>query len=106
VDLAREMIRLSGYDPDVDIPIVFSGVRAGEKLFEEILGAEEGTEATEYEKIFVARDSRKNDEAELFDKIDTLIEMSIGREEGKIKIEDIIAKFKEIVPAYTPRKIK
>jgi len=39
VDLAREMIRLSGYEPDVDIPIVFSGVRAGEKLFEEIFVA-------------------------------------------------------------------
>jgi len=105
VDLAREMIRLSGYDPDADIPIVFSGVRAGEKLFEEILEAEEGTEATDYEKIFVARDSRKNDDAELFRKIDTLIEISSAGQDGKILTEDIVAVFKEIVPTYTPRKV-
>jgi FlaA1/EpsC-like NDP-sugar epimerase len=106
VDLAREMIRLSGYDPDVDIPIVFSGVRAGEKLFEEILGAEEGTEGTEYEKIFIAKDSRKNDAAELFRKIDLLIEMSSGRDEGRFRIDKINSLFREIVPTYTPNKVE
>ena len=50
VDLAKEMIRLSGYEPDQDIPIVFVGPRPGEKFFEDILTAEEGTEATKNEK--------------------------------------------------------
>jgi len=53
VDLAREMIRLAGYQPDVDIPIVFTGIRQGEKLFEEILTKTETP--TKYEKIFIAK---------------------------------------------------
>lgn len=55
VDLAQEMIRLSGRQPDLDIPIVFTGVRPGEKLFEEALSAEEGTSATQHQKIFIAK---------------------------------------------------
>ncbi len=55
VDLARDVIRFYGLEPDVDVPIVFSGIRPGEKLFEELLTAEEGTEATEYARLFVAR---------------------------------------------------
>ena len=55
VDLARDLIQLSGFEPDVDIPIVFNGIRPGEKLFEELLTAEEGTDSSRHEKIFVAR---------------------------------------------------
>lgn len=55
VDLARDLIRLSGFEPDVDIPIVFAGVREGEKLYEELLTAEEGTVATKHQRIYVAR---------------------------------------------------
>jgi FlaA1/EpsC-like NDP-sugar epimerase len=55
VDLAEQMIRLSGRTPYTDIPIVFSGVRPGEKLFEELLTAEEGTTATHHSQIFVAK---------------------------------------------------
>ena len=54
VDLARDLIRLSGFEPNKDIDIVFSGSRPGEKLFEELLTAEEGTIASKYEKIFIA----------------------------------------------------
>ncbi|KJS76708.1 MAG: polysaccharide biosynthesis protein [Desulfotomaculum sp. BICA1-6] len=55
VDLARDMIKLSGLEPDHDIKIKFTGVRPGEKLFEELLTAEEGSTATNHKRIFVAR---------------------------------------------------
>jgi FlaA1/EpsC-like NDP-sugar epimerase len=55
VDLARDLIKLSGLEPDVDIPIVFSGMRPGEKLFEELMTNEERTASTNHEKIFVAK---------------------------------------------------
>lgn len=57
LDLAKEMIRLSGFEPDKDIAIVFKGTRPGEKLFEEILTAEEGVSATKSQRIFVAKQS-------------------------------------------------
>jgi FlaA1/EpsC-like NDP-sugar epimerase len=53
VDLARDLIRLSGFEPDKDIKIVFSGLRPGEKLYEEVLMAEEGLKKTAHEKIFI-----------------------------------------------------
>lgn len=56
VDLARDLIKLSGLEPDVDIPIVFTGMRPGEKLYEELMTQEERLEsATAHEKIFVAK---------------------------------------------------
>ncbi len=55
LDLAKEMIKLSGLEPDKDIPIVFTGVRPGEKFFEEILNTEEGNIATHHQKIFVTK---------------------------------------------------
>lgn len=58
LDLAKDLIRLAGLEPYRDIDIVFTGVRPGEKLFEELLTAEEGTEASRHEKIWVARNSQ------------------------------------------------
>ncbi len=54
VDLARTMIALAGRRPDIDIPIRFTGLRPGEKLFEELFDRDEATEATEAEGVFVA----------------------------------------------------
>ena len=54
-DLARDLIRLSGLEPGVDVQIAYSGARPGEKLYEELLLAEEGTEPSPHEKIFVAK---------------------------------------------------
>jgi FlaA1/EpsC-like NDP-sugar epimerase len=59
VHIAEELIRLHGMEPNLDIDIRFTGLRPGEKLFEEILTAEEGTDASCHEKIFVARNSLK-----------------------------------------------
>ena len=55
VELAEEMIRFYGLEPGRDVPIVYTGIRPGEKLFEELLTAEEGTDATSHERLFVAR---------------------------------------------------
>ncbi len=55
VDLARDLILLSGLEPGKDIEVTFNGMRPGEKLFEELLTAEEGTDASRHTKIFVAR---------------------------------------------------
>ncbi|OGO76578.1 MAG: nucleoside-diphosphate sugar epimerase [Clostridiales bacterium GWB2_37_7] len=54
-DLARDLIRLSGYIPGVDIEIEYTGLRPGEKLYEELLLAEEGIKTTKHEHIFVAK---------------------------------------------------
>lgn len=55
VDLAVNLIKLSGFEPDKDIKIEFTGVRPGEKLFEELLTAEEGSTSTKHKRIFVAK---------------------------------------------------
>jgi FlaA1/EpsC-like NDP-sugar epimerase len=55
VDLARDLIKLSGLEPDRDIEIVFTGIRPGEKMYEELLTSEEGTTATKHKKIFIAK---------------------------------------------------
>jgi FlaA1/EpsC-like NDP-sugar epimerase len=57
VDMARDMIRLSGLAPDVDVKITFTGLRPGEKLFEELVGTEEKAEASSIESVFCVRRS-------------------------------------------------
>ena len=101
MDLAREMIRLSGHEPDVDIPIVYSGLRPGEKLFEELLGAEEGSEPTEHAKIYRVRTSSRRNESDLMEKVERLI--GLGFKNGSR--EEIVACLKEIVPTYSPRDL-
>jgi len=93
VDLAKEMIRLSGYEPDKDIPIVFVGERPGEKLFEDTLTVKEQNQATKNKKIFVAKLSSVDEDTlhELLQKLGTLS-----------KREEIIAALQSIIPNYTP----
>jgi FlaA1/EpsC-like NDP-sugar epimerase len=55
VALAKDLIKLQGLEPNIDIKIEFTGLRPGEKLFEELLTAEEGTEATKHQSIFTAK---------------------------------------------------
>lgn len=54
-DMARNLIRLSGYEPDVDIPIEYTGLRPGEKMFEECLKEEEGLQKTANDLIFIGK---------------------------------------------------
>jgi FlaA1/EpsC-like NDP-sugar epimerase len=63
-EFAEELIRLHGLEPYKDIDVRVTGLRPGEKLFEEILTAEEGTDASQHEKIFVARNSTGYSRAE------------------------------------------
>jgi FlaA1/EpsC-like NDP-sugar epimerase len=65
VDIAEELIRIHGLEPYKDIDIQITGLRPGEKLFEEILTAEEGTDASRHEKIFIARNGVKFSLAEM-----------------------------------------
>jgi FlaA1/EpsC-like NDP-sugar epimerase len=95
VELAKSMIRLSGLEPDRDIPIVFTQPRPGEKLFEEILTAEEGALATQNEKIFIAKLSEV-DSAKLNKALEKLKEAADFNEK-----ENITKIFKEIIPTYT-----
>jgi FlaA1/EpsC-like NDP-sugar epimerase len=84
VDLARDLIKLSGFEPDVDIPIVFSGVRPGEKLFEELMTDEEKGGATAHEKIFVAQPAPL-DQGALDRTVQTLQEAALRSDHGVIR---------------------
>ena len=102
IDLAREMIKLSGYKPDVDIPIAFTHIRAGEKLYEEILSAEEGVESTEYDKILKARSTNEKNTDALIKKMNLLIKTSYTNN----KEDEIIKLMREIVPTYKPSEYR
>ena len=54
-DMARNLIKLSGYEPDVDIDIVYTGLRPGEKLYEELLMEEEGLQDTPNHMIHIGK---------------------------------------------------
>ncbi|MBC7344405.1 MAG: polysaccharide biosynthesis protein, partial [Clostridia bacterium] len=83
LDIAKELIRFHGLEPDKDIPIVFTGIRPGEKLREELLTAEEGTEATKHKQIFVARMSAEISETELSKYLEKLEELATFASDGK-----------------------
>lgn len=93
-DLAKNMIRLAGYVPGNDIEIVYTGLRPGEKLYEELLNQKELTIPTTHEKILVAK-VREYD----YDLVNTLIDKLIRcAQEGKIF--PTVQIMKEIVPEY------
>lgn len=94
LDLARNMIRLAGYTPEKDIPIVFTGLRPGEKLYEELLNQKETTLPTDNKKIMIAR-VREFDFDVVSKQIDTLIETSYTN-----KPFTIVKQMKQLVPEY------
>jgi FlaA1/EpsC-like NDP-sugar epimerase len=74
VDLAKNMIRLSGLKPDRDIKIVFTGLRPGEKLHEELSGIEEGTERTRIEKVRLICPPRQSKNGAPYFRLETILE--------------------------------
>ena len=94
-DLAKDLITLSGLMPDKDIEIKITGLRPGEKLFEELLSAEDGTEKTTHKKIFTAR-IKEIDKDELDKEISKILEITDG--------EEVVAALQKIVPTYTPNR--
>ena len=93
--MARDLIRLSGYEPDVDIPIVYTGLRPGEKLYEELLMEEEGLQDTENKLIHIGKPIEMDDEK--FKEQLKRLEAAYKTEADNMK--DLVA---EIVPTYKP----
>src|SRR5690606_28555806 len=92
--LARDLIRLSGYELDQDIEIKFTGMRPGEKLFEEIAVDDENVDKTKHPKIYVGR-FRPQALAEVERGLAELHRLSDGHDAAAIK-----AAFRRIVPEY------
>lgn len=96
-DMARNLIRLSGFEPDVDIPIVYTGLRPGEKMYEECLRKEEGLQKTANDLIFIGKPI-EFDEEKFFGE---LVELKkLAYEDGT----DIKQAVREIVPSYQGTK--
>lgn len=94
LDLAQDLIRLSGYEPNVDIEINFSGMREGEKLFEELLTDEEAVSSTQHERIYIGKPSQiSRTELELQFK---RFEKVLGESQSSVK--DVI---EHLVPFYS-----
>ena len=94
VDLAERMIRLAGYVPNEDIEIKFTGLRPGEKLYEEVLSNEENTIPTDHYKICIAkvREYSRNAILPAYDELENLSLL--------VKIDDTVRLMKEIVPEF------
>lgn len=96
-DLAKDLITLSGLTPGVDIEIKYTGLRPGEKLFEELLSAEDGTEQTDHAKIFTAR-IKEVKKAQM----DAYVEELLGHTQE----DEVVKTLQKVVPTYTPNRIK
>ena len=94
VDLAERMIRLSGFEPDINIKIVYTGLRPGEKLYEELLSDGTKTLPTHHEKIMISKDETME-----FEKINTLTQKiyDLAKESNKI---EVVRTLKEIVKEF------
>lgn len=94
--IARDLIRLSGFEPDKDIRIDYVGLRPGEKLYEELITEGEGIVETEHKKIMVLRGSHQNLQ---------VLNGNIGKLAALAEAQDttaIIERLKQIVPEYNP----
>ena len=92
-DMARNLIRLSGFTPDVDIQIVYTGLRPGEKLYEELLMGEEGLQETENKLIHIGKPIEMDDDWFL----EKLHELEEASKEETDRIRELVS---EVVPTY------
>jgi FlaA1/EpsC-like NDP-sugar epimerase len=96
-NMARDIITLSGLEPDVDIKIKYVGLRPGEKLFEELITKEEGILPTEHKDIMMLKTDQCPSMIKMEKHIQDLVRLAHHRDSTKIK-----AKLREIVPEYRP----
>ncbi|PRB05624.1 polysaccharide biosynthesis protein [Chryseobacterium sp. MYb7] len=94
LDLARRMIKLSGFEPNLDIKIIYTGLRPGEKLYEELLSDDAKTLPTHNEKIMISRDPSMG-----FEEIDTLTKQITKASLRRDKVE-VVRILKTIVPEF------
>ena len=98
VDLARDMIRLSGLEPDLDIKIIYTGVRPGEKLTEELMTVEELAAATIHKRIFKSRQSLVEIKA-----LETLL-FALRSKGLQCTSEDVFTLLSEVIPQLQWRR--
>ena len=96
-DLARRMIQLAGFIPDVDIQIEYSGLRPGEKLYEEVLSTKENTIPTDHSRIHIAK-VREYDYEDALKAVDELENLARA-----VEIKSMVRLMKQIVPEYVSR---
>lgn len=94
--LAENLIRIYGYEPYSEMPIIFTGLRPGEKLFEELLMSEEGLRSTASEKIFIGRQI-EIDPDDFINKLSLLKEAAIEN-----KHDLVVERLAELVPTFKP----
>ena len=97
LDLAKNLIRLSGYKVDEDIKIEFTGLRPGEKLYEELLMSEEGLTDTENKLIHIGKPIE-------FDETQFYVQLNNLKHAVENECEDVRPLIQEIVPTYVPKK--
>lgn len=95
-DMARKLIHLSGFEPDVDIPIIYTGLRPGEKLYEELLMNEEGLQETANKLIHIGKPIEMDD-AQFARQ---LKELELACDENADNIKELVA---AVVPTYHPQ---
>ena len=100
LDLAKNLIHLSGFKPYEDIPIEITGLRPGEKLYEELLLDKENNIATKHEKIFIEKPEEIK-EKDIIDFLKNISSSIASMEDQKVKEE-----LKNVVPSYKCYKIK
>jgi FlaA1/EpsC-like NDP-sugar epimerase len=97
LDVAQNLIRLSGFVPGHEMPIRIIGLRPGEKLFEELVGGGEALEPSRIDKIFRVQRTEGSDLARLADHIEALVEMALLGES-----KEVLRGLKRIVPTFDP----
>ena len=98
-DMAYDLIRLSGLEPEKDIPIIYTGLRPGEKLYEELISKEEKAQATDHKKIMLVQHRANNMPWQLMQReIQSLMDISMKLDPDAIK-----RKLQHLIPDYTPQ---